>query len=197
MWFVIHAEQGTKLYAGLCQGVTREAFEQSIREGAVADCVQVLEPRAGDCLFIPSGQIHAIGAGLVIYEIQQNSDTTYRVFDWNRVGFDGHPRALHLQESLRSIDFTSRAPSIQRPDAEGRLINCEFFTIRRNHADQPVLGRSGVHLALAVVKGQLTAVNHQLRAGDFAIVPACLSQAQRQVSGASADAEWLEIRIPG
>lgn len=82
--------------------MTRASFEQCIREGTVAEAVQVMEPRAGDCLFIPSGLIHAIGAGLVIYEVQQNSDTTYRVFDWNRVGLDGQPRALHVAESLRA-----------------------------------------------------------------------------------------------
>lgn len=197
MWFVVHAEPGAKIYAGLRHGVTREAFEQSIRDGTVADCVQVLEPKSGDCLFIPSGLIHAIGAGLVIYEIQQNSDTTYRVFDWNRVGLDGQPRALHLQESLRSIDFTSSPPGFQQPDAEGRLITCEFFDVRQSRVHQPALGTAGEHLALAMIKGRLTAASSHLSTGDFAIVPACLSAAQRQLSDVSADAEWLEIRIPG
>lgn len=196
MWFVVHAEPGAKIYAGLRDGVTREAFEVAIREGNVAECVQVLEPRAGDCLFIPSGMIHAIGAGLVIHEVQQNSDTTYRVFDWNRVGLDGLPRALHVQESLRSIDFKSSPPSFQKADAEGRLIHCEFFDIRLASVAQATLGRTGEHLAVAMIRGELQAANKMLHVGDFAIVPACLTAAQRQIDFASPDAEWLEIRIP-
>ena len=197
MWFIAHADPGAKIYAGLRAGVTRAQFEEAIQNGTVADLVHVLQPRSGDCLFIPSGRIHAIGAGLLIFEIQQNSDTTYRVFDWNRVGLDGQPRTLHLQESLRSIDFTSSPPGFQQPDAEGRLITCEFFDVRQSRSHQPALGTAGEHLALAMVKGRLTAASSHLSTGDFAIVPACLSAAQRQLSDVSADAEWLEIRIPG
>ncbi|MEQ1751343.1 MAG: type I phosphomannose isomerase catalytic subunit [Prosthecobacter sp.] len=195
MWFVVHAEQGAKLYAGLRQGVTREAFEQSIHAGTVADCVQIMEPKSGDCLFIPSGLIHAIGAGLVIYEVQQNSDTTYRVFDWNRVGLDGRSRALHIQESLRSIDFSSTSPDFQQPDAQGMLIDCEFFKILHSHPNQVSLGMPGENLAIAMIKGQLNIANRQLRAGDFAIVPANLTNEQR-LCQSSADVEWLEIQIP-
>jgi mannose-6-phosphate isomerase len=198
MWFIVHAEPGAKLYAGLRAGVTRASFEQSIREGTVAEAVQVMEPKPGDCLFIPSGLIHAIGAGLVICEVQQNSDTTYRVFDWNRVGLDGQPRALHVSESLQSIDFSSAPPAFQKADEEGRLITCDFFEIRqRQSADTTVLGRAGEHLALAMISGEITAAGKMLRAGDFAIVPACLDEMARTISSATADARWLEVGIPG
>jgi len=198
MWFIVHAEPGAKLYAGLRAGITQASFEQCIRDGTVADAVQIMEPRAGDCLFIPSGLIHAIGAGLVIYEVQQNSDTTYRVFDWNRVGLDGQPRTLHVAESLQSIDFTSPPPAFQKADDDGRLIACEFFEIRqRDSADTAVLGQPGEHLALAMISGEITAAGKTLRAGDFAIVPACLDDMARKISSATPDARWLEIGIPG
>ena len=198
MWFIVHAEPGAKLYAGLRAGVTRVSFEQSIREGTVAEAVQVMEPRAGDCLFIPSGLIHAIGAGLVIYEVQQNSDTTYRVFDWNRVGLDGQPRALHVAESLQSIDFTSAPPSFQRADETGWLVSCEFFDVWEGRAgDTPALGQPGGHLALAMISGEITAAGKTLRAGDFAIVPACLDDMARKISSSTPEARWLEIGIPG
>ena len=195
MWFVVHAGQGAKIYAGLRQGVNREAFKQSIRDGTVSDCVQVLEPKSGDCLFIPSGMIHAIGAGLVIYEVQQNSDTTYRVFDWNRVGLDDQPRALQVQESLRSIDFSATSPDFQQPDAQGVLIDCEFFKIRHSRPKQVSLGIPGENLAIAMIKGQLSVAGRQLRSGEFAIVPAILNNDQRLCHN-SADVEWVEIQIP-
>jgi mannose-6-phosphate isomerase len=198
MWLVVHAEPGARIYAGIRGGITREAFEQLIADGTVAEGVQVLEPKAGDCLFIPSGLIHAIGAGLVIYEIQQNSDTTYRVFDWNRVGLDGKPRALHVQESLRSIDFSSPAPGFQQTDAQGRLVSCEFFEIREGHlaeGESTQLGQSGEHLCIALISGNLSAGSRTLHAGDFALVPAILSGSARNLQ-ATAAAHWLEIRIP-
>ena len=196
MWFVVHAEPGAKIYAGIREGITKADFEQAIADGTVADCVHVLEPKAGDCLFIPSGLIHAIGAGLVIYEVQQNSDTTYRVFDWNRVGLDGRPRDLHVQESLASVDFSSSAPAFQKPDAAGRLINCEYFDICQSSDGQSVLGSSGENLTLALVRGSMQVCCSDLKAGDFVIVPACLDLDQRRISATSADAQWLEIRIP-
>jgi len=85
MWYIAHAEPGAKLYVGLRDGVCQEEFEAAIADGNTADLVHTLEPKKGDFLFIESGRLHAIGGGFVIYEIQQNSDTTYRVFDWNRV----------------------------------------------------------------------------------------------------------------
>jgi mannose-6-phosphate isomerase len=198
MWYVVHAEPGARIYAGIREGITRETFERLIASGTVADGVQVLEPKAGDCLFIPSGLIHAIGAGLVIYEVQQNSDTTYRVFDWNRVGLDGRPRALHVEESLRSIDFASRAPGFQKADAVGRLVSCEFFEIREVSLDaggSALLGQTGEHLCIAMISGTLSAGAVSLRAGDFAIVPAILS-GEARLGQAEGHCRWLEIRIP-
>ena len=78
----------------------------------MAECFHRVSVRPGDAMFLPSGRVHALGAGLVIFEIQQNSDTTYRVFDWNRLGLDGKPRELHIPQSLASIDFNDFEPSL-------------------------------------------------------------------------------------
>ena len=157
--------------------------------------VHVIHPRTGDCLFIPSGRIHAIGAGLLIYEIQQNSDTTYRVFDWNRVGLDGKPRQLHIAESLASIDFADFEPSMQSRAAEGPLVSCEFFDVHLGSQD-PQLGCEGQNLTLAVTQGHLEFAGETFRAGDFAIMPSSMEDAARQITSRSVDAQWLEIRIP-
>jgi mannose-6-phosphate isomerase len=111
MWYIAEAAPGAELYVGLKQGVTRSDFERSLQAGSVAECFHRVPVKAGDTMFLPSGRVHAIGAGLLIFEIQQNSDTTYRVFDWNRVGLDGKPRALHVTESLASIDFADFEPA--------------------------------------------------------------------------------------
>jgi mannose-6-phosphate isomerase len=130
MWYIAAAEPGAKLHVGLKRGVTREDFERAVRDGSVARCVHAIEPRAGESIFIPSGRVHAIGAGLLIHEIQQNSDTTYRVFDWNRLGLDGKPRELHVEESLASIDFSDFEPGMA--DAEGAVIAaCEHFRVEK------------------------------------------------------------------
>ena len=116
LWFIADARPGAELYVGLKRGVSRTEFQTRIREGTVADCFHRLKVQAGDAMFLPSGRVHAIGAGLVIFEIQQNSDTTYRVFDWNRIGLDGKPRELHVIQSLASINFNDFEPSlIKRP----------------------------------------------------------------------------------
>ena len=196
MWFIAHAEPGARLYAGLEPGVTREGFEVALKEGKVADCVHSLEPHAGDCLFIPSGRIHAIGAGLLIFEIQQNSDTTYRVFDWNRVGLDGKPRDLHVAESLQSIDFNDEVPEVRRADADGGLVECEFFDVKQCGPAQGCMGEVGENLTFAVIRGRFSLGGQEWRAGDFAVAPACLAGAGRQIMDVSPDACWLEIRIP-
>src|SRR5207302_7774492 len=112
MWYIAEAEPGAELYVGLKQGVTRTEFERKISSGTVAECFHRIAVREGDTMFLPSGRVHALGAGLVIFEIQQNSDTTYRVFDWNRVGLDGKPRELHVTESLENIDFEDFEPGL-------------------------------------------------------------------------------------
>src|SRR3989442_10161755 len=99
---------------GLIREATRQEFERKITDGQVADCFHRFTVRVGDAMFLPSGRVHALGAGLVIFEIQQNSDTTYRVFDWNRLGLDGKPRAVHLEQSLASINFNDFEPSLVR-----------------------------------------------------------------------------------
>ena len=129
MWFIADAVPDAELYVGLKHGVTRGDFERRIGDGSVAECFHRARVRAGDSMFLPSGRVHAIGAGLVIFEIQQNSDTTYRVFDWNRVGLDGKPRELHVPQSLASIDFDDFEPALV---AGAKAVGTDFSTDRKS-----------------------------------------------------------------
>ena len=132
-WYFAQTDAGAAVYAGLRAGVTREGFERAIGTGTVDECLDRLPVREGDSLLIHSGTMHAIDAGNVILEIQQNSDTTYRVYDWGRVGLDGKPRTLHVRESLESLAAnTAEPPRLIRSGAGAeRLAQCPEFTIRR------------------------------------------------------------------
>lgn len=174
MWFIADCDPAAKLYVGLKAGVTREAFERSIADGTVADCVHAITPKSGDSIFIASGRLHAIGAGFLIHEIQQNSDTTYRVFDWNRLGLDGQPRELHVGESLASIDFQDFEPTMDLPVGDN-LASCEYFKTDRKFlaAGQAIANPGGEQFSiLSVVEGELeSAGGSRFKKGQFLLLP--------------------------
>ena len=130
MWFIADCDPSATLYVGLKRGVSRQSFQQAIQDGTVADCVHEIKTHPGESIFIPSGRLHAIGAGFLIHEIQQNSDTTYRVFDWNRLGLDGESRELHVEPSLASIDFEDIEPSMTTT-GQDTLADCPYFKVRK------------------------------------------------------------------
>jgi mannose-6-phosphate isomerase len=175
MWYLMAALLDSDLYAGLKRGVTREQFEEALQGGRVAELIHRIPTRAGEAFFIPSGRIHAIGAGNVIFEVQQNSDTTYRVFDWNRLGLDGKPRALHLDESLASINFDDPEPGVVEPQGEV-LVACPHFRVERwEFADGDVPRATGTDSAFAVftvVSGKFECGGPEFKDGDFFLVPA-------------------------
>ncbi|HEX5472146.1 MAG TPA: type I phosphomannose isomerase catalytic subunit [Lacipirellulaceae bacterium] len=168
-WVVLAADPGSKIYAGLKKGVDRRTLEQELARGNCQVCLHEFEPRAGDCLLIEAGTVHALGAGLLVAEIQQASDTTYRLFDWNRVDRDGKPRPLHIREALDTIDY-SRGPVDPRTPAPTdrrnvqRLVECDKFVLDRYRADTviPLQLDNRFHI-VTTVEGSIS-----LRAGDDA-----------------------------
>lgn len=131
-WVIIAAGPGAFIYKGIKAGTTKAALAAAIEAGTVEDLLDRVEVRPGQCHFLPSGTVHAIGGGVLIAEIQQPSDTTYRVFDYNRLGKDGQPRQLHTSEALESIHFEVSARDLPVTD-HGRLAECEFFTVDKIH----------------------------------------------------------------
>lgn len=131
-WYIAHSTAGAQLLVGLKRGVTREQFERAIADNTLEKCIHHFCVAAGDSILVQSGQVHAIDAGNLILEIQQNSDTTYRVYDWGRVGLDGRPRQLHIEQSLRSIDWNDFEPvPVRGAPTSGVIADCAEFTIRR------------------------------------------------------------------
>lgn len=189
LWYVTHTRPGARLSAGLKAGVSREHFERCLRDGTVAECIHEVPVEAGDDMFLPSGRVHALGADMVIFEIQENSDTTYRVFDWNRVGPDGRPRELHVEAALASIDFADAEPALVtspwQVEDDGhvrrrRLVEHSLFTVDEFRVAQRSRrsGEGGGVKILGVVSGALR-VDHpvdgggfELSPGDFALIPA-------------------------
>lgn len=176
MWFILDALLESDLYAGLKRGVTRADFELARREGRVADLIHHIPVKAGDAIFIPSGRIHAIGSGNVIFEVQQNSDTTYRVFDWNRVDQKGRPRALHVEESLQSIRFEDFEPALV-PDGRELLVECEFFRVEKWPLQAPRAAGHGTAATFCVTAGAIECCGRRFERGDFFLVPASLTGA--------------------
>ncbi len=198
-WYIADADPGAKLYVGLRKGVTREEFEKRIDSGDVAECFHQVPVEPGDVMFLPSGRVHALGAGIVLFEIQQNSDTTYRVFDWNRKGLDGKPRELHIPQSMASIDFDDFEPDLARapflPDGDGiskkLLVDHAVFrlTLLRLQDRATWKAPKGKMTLLAVVKGRCRAGEGgtalDLPTGSFVLIPAGCREAVIGAKGVS------------
>lgn len=171
MWFLLDSEPDAVLFAGFRRGTTRAKFEHALAEGHAADLLHRLPVHAGDAIFIPSGRCHAIGAGCFIVEMQQNSDTTYRVFDWNRVGLDGKPRPLHLRESLLSIDFADHEPSLAQREGE-TVVSCEYFKVEHWALEHARTDTSAGCAIFTVLGGELTCGELTFKSGDLFLLPA-------------------------
>lgn len=131
-WYIADAEPSAALIVGLKKGTTREQFEQALKDGTLKSCCHQFPVQAGESIFVESGRMHAIDAGNLILEIQQNSDTTYRVYDWGRLGLDGKPRQLHIEESLACIDFNDFEPETIKPAPGEQLLGeCAEFRLRK------------------------------------------------------------------
>jgi mannose-6-phosphate isomerase len=202
-WVVLHAEPGSVIYAGLKRGFDQPALERELSRGTCELCLHKIEPKAGDCVFIPAGLVHALGEGLVIAELQQASDTTFRLFDWNRVDRDGQPRPLHIEQAMKVIDFEHGPAVIRPPEATDRahvrrLVACDKFVWDRWQFDtpQPAGGDGSVHL-LAVLDGEVRVAGdvaeEPLKKGDTVLLPASLGAVELTPRG---NATLLDAYLP-
>jgi mannose-6-phosphate isomerase len=184
-WLILDAQSGSRVYTGLKKGHDRASLASAVQNGRTEDCLYSFEVRAGQCLFIPAGTVHALGAGLLVAEIQQASDTTYRLYDWGRTGPDGNPRQLHINEALDAIDYAAIeiAPQQPQPTSEqsiDRLVSCDKFILDRCTLTSQLQpgGDNRFHI-ISVLEGEIElssppspALN--LRIGQTVLLPACL-----------------------
>lgn len=140
-WIILDAEPGSQICVGLKEGVGKTEFADHLAAGTVEETLNMFEVKAGDCVFVPAGTVHAIGAGVLLAEVQQQSDLTFRLHDWGRMGSDGKPRQLHVEESLACIDFeqgpvtcvsAKAIPSRTRDHVHEELVRTDYFVIERH-----------------------------------------------------------------
>lgn len=194
MWYFAETEPGAEIYSGLRRGVRRDQFAQAVRDGVAAELVPRIKVHSGDAFFVPSGRLHAIGAGNLLVEIQQNSDSTFRLFDWNRDEADSPKRALQIEEALQATDFNDFEPELIRPEGE-RLLQCPHFEVEkwalkeaRRASDQPAFA------LFVCLSGALEVEAQRFNPGDFFLTPAMASATElRPVAPATS---LLRVTLP-
>jgi len=173
MWYVAEASNQAVIYYGLKDDVTESDFKKSIELGSLEDKIKSFPVVKGDFIFLPSGCLHAIGEGIVIFEIQQNSDTTFRVYDWNRLGTDGTTRKLHKEESLMSIDFKDNTPLMGSAE-NGSLLECPYFNVdilTLEEGGKTAFKKDSNFAIYIVAEGSVCFDDSRFGAGDFFLYP--------------------------
>lgn len=177
-WVVLHAEAGAQLVIGLRRGTSREEMAEAIRQNRLEELLVYVEVKAGDALFIPANTIHALGPGLLIYEIQQASDVTYRLYDWGRLGLDGQPRELHIDKGVQVANLDS-LPRVVQPEGD-LLVDCAYFRTWRHVLTGRGLAieTQGRFQSLTCIAGKcvVEVAAHEaieLSLGETGLIPAC------------------------
>ena len=204
-WYVLQSDPGSRLLNGLLSGVGRPQFEAALRRGDVDRLINSIPAREGDCFYLPSGTVHALGAGILVAEVQTPSDTTFRVFDFNRVDpSTGKLRTLHIEQALQCIDFDATNVSDTGPDEPGApLVTCPYFHFERfdlapNQVQPLRSGEPSVLIGLtgsAAVRCDASAEIAPLARGEVVLIPSALRGPRIESPGGSACA-WLQVTFP-
>ncbi|MCH6258497.1 class I mannose-6-phosphate isomerase [Puniceicoccaceae bacterium K14] len=175
-WYIASCKDDASLIVGLKNGATSEEFARRLEDNSLEECVHRFPVKAGDSILVESGRIHAIDAGNLILEIQQNSDTTYRVYDWGRVGLDGKPRQLHVEQSMKCIDWNDFEPAAMQSDGEQVVLaDCSEFRLVKHSVDGEGAGveiPAGQPSLLSVVDGEVSVAGETVKRGDNVLLAA-------------------------
>jgi mannose-6-phosphate isomerase len=205
-WVVLEAGTKSRIYAGLKPGTTAEVLRHALKEGTLPDHLACFHPKAGDAVFNPAGMVHSLGGGVVVFEVQQNSDTTFRLYDWNHIeAKTGQPRPLQVEQALACINFGPCAGGLVAPVVEEtspvsreKLFECEYFRLWRVRGESWfAVGAASVPSVLVCIdgKGQLDhgGATYEIGKGDVFLLPAALGECTFQPRG---PVTALEIEIP-
>lgn len=210
-WVVVHAEPTARVYAGLRRGVTPDELRSRLSDGTLLDCLHSFVPHVGDCISLPAGTVHSAGGGVVFAEVQQPSDLTFRLFDWNRLGQDGQPRALHIDKALKSIVWpqgpvspTTPSPLACSHGAEGEsLLQTDAFQLERytvhDSWTQPHSGEMTIWMVLsgtAVLDGAGYSPHRILEQGSTVLIPAGVQGSRWATADTAKPCQLLCIRLP-
>jgi len=194
LWYIASAAPKARLYAGVKKGATREAFTKAVEQGKVEKHLHALDVKAADAIYLPSGRMHALGAGVVLVEIQENSDTTYRIYDWDRSKKGRAARQMHIAEAMECIDFKDVEPALLQPKGE-LLVHNELFVIEKwNLAEAREIAEPGRFAIVVCLTGKIECAGKQFNPADFFLVPA--QQADRLVRPLEGDSSLLRVMLP-
>ena len=182
MWYIIATDEDAKIYAGLNVKMTPDDYVKRVKEGKFAETLAVHDSRPGDVFFLPAGRVHAIGAGNLLAEIQETSDITYRIYDYDRKDANGKGRELHTEQAKDAIDYTVwpdyRTPSPSDNEARAELVSCEHFTTHRIKVDgEETVGMDGSSFCVLIcIEGEVTVEcsegSYRLTQGHTVLMPA-------------------------
>ena len=186
MWYIIDAEEGAPIYAGLSKQITPEEYEKLVAENAIMNVIARHDSHAGDLFFLPAGRIHAIGAGNLLAEIQQTSDITYRVYDFDRRDANGNPRELHTEQAKDAIDYTVYPEYKSEYDRNGKsatpLVKCQYFDVKREIIDgvSTIDASSDSFMIIMCLDGEATITDNlggvtHVKKGESILVPAVIT----------------------
>jgi mannose-6-phosphate isomerase len=194
-WYVAATDGDTELFLGFHESITRDSFVETLRKGTVIDHIHRISVQSGDAVFLPAGRVHAIGAGSLLIEIQQNSDTTYRAFDWNRTDpATGMKRDLRIEQAIQCIDFEDVQPQLIQSDGD-LLISDRSFEIRKWNLDEArEAAPFGQFAIVCCLTGNVSCCKASFTPGEIFLVPAHL--ADRQLKPLAPDTNLLRVTIP-
>jgi mannose-6-phosphate isomerase len=194
LWYVANATPKARLYAGVKKGTTREVFAKALAQGKVEKQLHTIELKTGDAIFLPSGRMHALGAGNVLVEIQENSDTTYRIYDWDRAEKRRAPRQMHIAEAMQCVDFGDIEPALMRPTGES-LVKHELFEIDKwaLEREREIVERGRFAIGICLT-GEIECAGCRFKPGDFFLVPAELEN--RGVTPIGKNVSLLRVVMP-
>ena len=192
-WYISNAAPQGRVYAGVRKGTTRDSFLKALEEGRVEEQLHAIQATTGDGIFLPSGRMHALGAGIVLVEIQENSDTTYRIYDWDREKKGRVARQMHIAEAMQCVDFNDVEPGLLHAQGE-TLARNEFFEVEKWNLTAPrEVAPAGQFAIVCCLSGALRCGDVDLRPGEFFLVPA--SSACRELVAAQKETSLLRITI--
>ena len=200
-WFILDALPGARVWAGLKAGVDEKSLRAALAAGTVADCLHLFVPKPGDCVFLPAGTVHAVGGGVLMAEIQETSDVTFRLYDWDRVDAQGRGRQLHLEEAIASIRWdagpvTPIAVGDVNRAADRELVRCDAFVLDFRRATKPIELTGGRMRTLIVVAGDGTwSDGRPLSVGQSWVLPAAMAT-QTVTPGPTSSLAFLLARLP-
>ncbi len=203
-WVILESNAGSLVYAGLLPGVDAAGFRRALANDTLAEVMHRYTPQLGDCIFLEAGVIHAIGAGLMLFEVQQTSDITYRLYDWGRLDVaTGLPRVLHLEQGILCTNIASGPCNPAKPNQvlgskRERLVSCPYFILDRVNSDKAfVVGAVGECRAVVVIEGcgalHHDGIRYPLRFGDVLLLPASVGACECVPEG---NLTILECGIP-